>query len=91
MLARLAFGVATDIEPEVLVVDEVLSVGDKAFRAKSQTRMFELINGGSAVVVVSHSVRLLQEVSTRAMWLERGRVKMLGAASEVLAGYSESG
>ena len=91
MLARLAFGVATDIEPEVLVVDEVLSVGDKAFRAKSQTRMFELINGGSAVVVVSHSVQLLQEVSTRAMWLERGRVKMLGAASEVLAGYSESG
>lgn len=91
MLARLAFGVATDIKPEVLVVDEVLSVGDKAFRAKSQDRMFELINGGSAVVVVSHSVQLLQEMSTRAIWLDRGRVKMLGAASEVLSGYGASG
>ncbi|NNC93836.1 MAG: ABC transporter ATP-binding protein [Acidimicrobiia bacterium] len=91
MLARLAFGVATDIEPEVLVVDEVLSVGDKAFRAKSQARMFELINGGSAVVVVSHSVEMLKAVSTRAMWLDRGRVKMLGDASDVLAGYASSG
>ena len=90
MLARLAFGVATDIKPEVLVVDEVLSVGDKAFRAKSQTRMFELINGGSAVVVVSHSLPLLRDVSTRAMWLDQGRVKMLGAASDVLAGYGAS-
>lgn len=90
MLARLAFGVATDIKPEVLVVDEVLSVGDQAFRAKSQTRMFELINGGSAVVVVSHQVPLLRDVSTRAMWLDQGRVKMLGAASEVLDGYVSS-
>ena len=90
MLARLAFGVATDIKPEVLVVDEVLSVGDKAFRAKSQTRMFELINGGSAVVVVSHSLPLLRDVATRAMWLDQGRVKMLGAASDVLAGYGAS-
>ncbi len=91
MMARLAFGVATDIQPEVLVVDEVLSVGDKAFRAKSQARMFELINGGSAVVVVSHSIPLLQEVSTRAMWLDRGRIKMLGTAGEVLDGYQASG
>jgi ABC-type polysaccharide/polyol phosphate transport system ATPase subunit len=91
MMARLAFSVATDIVPEVLVVDEVLSVGDKAFRAKSQARMFDLINGGSAVVVVSHSIPMLQEVATRAMWLEAGRIKMLGPAADVLADYEESG
>lgn len=91
MMARLAFGVATDIQPEVLVVDEVLSVGDQAFRARSEARMFELINAGSAVVVVSHSLPLLKAVATRAMWLDRGRVKMLGAAADVMDGYEASG
>lgn len=91
MMGRLAFSVATDIEPEVLVVDEVLSVGDKAFRAKSQTRMNQLIHGGSAVVVVSHSLEMLRNLATRAMWLDRGRVKMLGSADDVLSGYQTSG
>ncbi|MBT8247809.1 MAG: ABC transporter ATP-binding protein [Acidimicrobiia bacterium] len=91
MMGRLAFSVATDIEPEVLVVDEVLSVGDKAFRAKSQARMNQLINGGSAVVVVSHSIEMLKNLATRAMWLDRGRIKMLGPADEVLGGYQTSG
>ena len=91
MMGRLAFSVATDIEPEVLVVDEVLAVGDKAFRAKSQARMSQLINGGSAVVVVSHAIEMLKNMATRAMWLERGRIKMIGRADEVLAGYQSSG
>ncbi len=91
MMARLAFSVATDIDPEVLVVDEVLSVGDKAFRAKSQLRMNELIAGGAAVVIVSHSIPLLRELSTRALWLDHGQIKMLGAAAEVLDGYEASG
>ena len=91
MMGRLAFSVATDIEPEVLVVDEVLAVGDKAFRAKSQARMSELINGGSAVVVVSHAIEMLKKMATRAMWLDRGRVKMIGPAAEVLGGYQTSG
>ena len=91
MMGRLAFSVATDIEPEVLVVDEVLAVGDKAFRAKSQARMSELINGGSAVVVVSHAIEMLKKMATRAMWLDRGRVKMIGPADEVLGGYQASG
>lgn len=91
MMARLAFSVATDIEPEVLVVDEVLSVGDKVFRAKSETRMNELIAGGAAVVIVSHSIPLLRDVSTRALWLDHGHIKMLGPAPEVLDGYLASG
>lgn len=90
MMARLAFSVATDIQPEVLVVDEVLSVGDKVFRAKSQARMQELIGGGAAVVIVSHSIPLLREVSTRALWLDHGHIKMLGSAEEVLEGYQAS-
>lgn len=91
MMARLAFSVATDIEPEVLVVDEVLSVGDKVFRARSETRMNELIAGGAAVVIVSHSIPLLRDVSTRALWLDHGHIKMLGPAPEVLDGYLASG
>lgn len=91
MMGRLAFSVATDIEPEVLVVDEVLAVGDKAFRAKSQARMSQLINGGSAVVVVSHAIEMLKKMATRAMWLDRGRVKMIGPADDVLSGYQASG
>jgi len=90
MLARLAFSVATDIEPEVLVVDEVLSVGDKAFREKSQARMKQLIAGGAAVVIVSHSIPLLREVSTRALWLDHGHIKMLGPAGDVFDGYQAS-
>lgn len=90
MMARLAFSVATDIEPEVLVVDEVLSVGDKVFRAKSQDRMNQLIAGGAAVVIVSHSIPLLRDVTTRALWLDHGHIKMLGPAAEVLDGYQAS-
>jgi ABC-2 type transport system ATP-binding protein/lipopolysaccharide transport system ATP-binding protein len=90
MMARLAFSVATDIEPEVLVVDEVLSVGDQAFGEKSRNRMNRLINSGSAVVVVSHAIEMLGSLATRAMWMERGRVKMMGPAEEVLGGYQAS-
>lgn len=90
MLARLAFSVATDTQPEVLLVDEVLSVGDQAFRAKSEARMNELIAGGAAVVIVSHSIELLQKMSTRALWLDHGHTKMLGPAAEVLEGYRSS-
>ena len=91
MMGRLAFSVATDIEPEVLVVDEVLAVGDKAFREKSRARMNQLIDGGSAVVVVSHAIEMLRKMATRAMWLERGRIKMIGPAEDVLSGYQSSG
>ena len=87
MVARLAFATATDEIAEVLLVDEVLSVGDSDFQEKSKARMHELINSGAAVVLVSHDMRAVRELATRAVWLENGHVKMIGKSAEVVAAY----
>lgn len=87
MVARLAFATATDQVSEVLLVDEVLSVGDIEFQEKSKVRMRKLINSGAAVVLVSHDMRAVLELAHRAIWLENGRVKMIGEAKEVVAAY----
>jgi len=87
MVARLAFSTATDEQADVLLVDEVLSVGDADFQAKSKTRMHELITSGAAVVLVSHDMRAVLELATKAVWLESGHVKMIGNPSEVVAAY----
>ena len=87
MVARLAFATATDEKAEVLLVDEVLSVGDADFQEKSKKRMHELINSGAAVVLVSHDMSAVRELATRAIWLENGHVKMIGKASDVVDAY----
>ena len=87
MLARLAFSTATDEQTEVLLVDEVLSVGDADFQAKSRKRMDSLISSGAAVVLVSHDMGAVRELATRAIWLENGHVKMIGNPAEVVAAY----
>ena len=87
MMARLAFATATDEMADVLLVDEVLSVGDADFQVKSKARMHELINGGSAVVLVSHDMRAVLDLATKAVWLENGNVKMIGKPAEVVAAY----
>jgi ABC-2 type transport system ATP-binding protein len=87
MVARLAFSTATDELAEVLLVDEVLSVGDADFQEKSKARMRELINSGAAVVLVSHDMRAVLELATKAVWLENGHVKMIGNPTEVVAAY----
>jgi len=87
MVARLAFATATDEKSEVLLVDEVLSVGDADFQEKSKKRMHELINSGAAVVLVSHDMKAVRELATRAVWLEDGHVKMIGNPEEVVAAY----
>jgi ABC-type polysaccharide/polyol phosphate transport system ATPase subunit len=87
MVARLAFATATDEMAEILLVDEVLSVGDADFKAKSKARMHELIKSGAAVVLVSHDMSAVRELATRAVWLENGRVKMAGNPEEVVAAY----
>ena len=87
MVARLAFSTATDELAEVLLVDEVLSVGDADFQEKSKARMRELINSGAAVVLVSHDMRAVLELATKAIWLENGHVKMIGNPTEVVAAY----
>ena len=87
MVARLAFSTATDEQTEVLLVDEVLSVGDADFQAKSRLRMDSLISSGAAVVLVSHDMSAVRELATRAVWLENGHVKMIGNPEEVVAAY----
>jgi ABC-type polysaccharide/polyol phosphate transport system ATPase subunit len=87
MVARLAFATATDERSEVLLVDEVLSVGDADFQEKSKKRMHELINSGPALVLVSPEMRALLELATKAVLLESGHVKMIGNPSEVGAAY----
>jgi len=90
MLARLAFSVATVVEPEILIVDEILSVGDADFQAKSKKRMLELMGGGTTVLFVSHSTGQIREMCNRAVWLEHGKVKLCGSADEVCDAYENT-
>ena len=87
MLARLAFSVATVVNPEILIVDEILSVGDAEFQQKSKRRMMELMSGGTTVLFVSHNLAQIQEMCDRVLWLEHGRVKLLGRTDEVCDAY----
>ena len=87
MLARLAFSVASVVNPEILIVDEILSVGDAGFQEKSRKRMLELMGGGTTVLFVSHSLEQIREMCSSVVWLEHGRVKALGETSEICNGY----
>ena len=89
MVARLAFATATDETADVLLIDEVLSVGDADFRAKSSARLDELIQNGSAVVLVSHDMNTVKKLATKAVWLESGVVKMSGPVEQVVAAYEK--
>ena len=88
MLARLAFSVATVVRPEILIVDEILSVGDASFQEKSRRRMLELMGGGTTVLFVSHSLEQIREMCSRVLWLERGRVRAIGAVQEICDAYA---
>lgn len=88
MLARLAFSVASVVVPEILIVDEILSVGDADFQQKSRTRMMELMGGGTTVLFVSHNLEQIREMCKRAVWLERGQMKMIGTTDEVCDAYT---
>lgn len=87
MLTRLAFSVAAIVKPEVLIVDEILSVGDAAFQEKSRARMKELMSGGTTVLFVSHDISQIREMSNRVIWLEGGEIKAIGSAEEVCDQY----
>lgn len=90
MSVRLAFSIATAIEPEILLVDEVLSVGDLAFQVKAGQRMREMMNKARVMVVVSHDLQSLGGLCEQGLWLERGRVHMVGPIAEVIAAYRRS-
>ena len=91
MTARLAFSVATVVEPEILIVDEILAVGDAAFQAKSKARMTELMQGGTTVLFVSHDLGQIREMCDRAIWLEHGEMKMQGEVNAVCDAYQSAG
>lgn len=88
MLARLAFSVATAVNPEILIVDEILSVGDMAFQEKSRERMMEMMGGGTTVLFVSHNMAQIREMCSRVVWLDHGTVRMLGPTQDVCDAYA---
>lgn len=90
MVSRLGFAIATiGSTPEILILDEVLSVGDMFFRQKSEARIREMMHGGSTVLIVSHSTSVIQKNCTKAVWIERGRLRAVGPPQEVCAAYEK--
>ena len=87
MVMRLAFSIATVVNPDILIVDEILAVGDATFQEKSKARMMELMTGGTTVLLVSHSLDQIREMCDRVLWLEHGQMKMIGAANAVCDAY----
>ena len=91
MVARLAFSVATDEIPDILLIDEVLSVGDGEFAIKSRQRLLEIITSGCTVIMVSHDLATVAELAQKVIWIEKGQIKMVGQPAEVIAAYQVSG
>lgn len=87
MKARLGFAVATMNVPDILILDEVLSVGDYKFQEKSFNRTQEILNSGATVMFVSHSVEQVKKICNKALWLENGQMKMFGDSDEVCYAY----
>ena len=87
MLARLAFSVACIVEPEILIVDEILSVGDADFQEKSRARMMQLMTGGTTVFFVSHSLKQIREMCNKVVWLEHGKIQAVGKTGEICDKY----
>jgi len=87
MRSRLGFAIATAMDPEILVLDEVLSVGDRTFRQKSRARIGEMMAQSKLIVIVSHATAFLRAVCTHVLWLEKGHVRAYGKAAEVLDAY----
>lgn len=90
MLVRLAFSIATAIDPEILLVDEVLSVGDLSFQHKARQRMQEMMKRAQLMVMVSHDLSAIESICNRAVWLDHGRLMHAGPAAETIAAYRAS-
>lgn len=89
MKSRLAFSIACLVKPEILILDEVLSVGDGAFRQKSEKKMLEIINGGATTLLVSHSLSQIQRMSTKVLWLDHGKMVAFGETDEICKRYAD--
>ena len=90
MVSRLGFAIATARNtPEILILDEVLSVGDMFFRKKSEARIQEMIHGGSTVLIVSHATSVIRKNCTKAVWIEKGKLRAVGTAGKVCDAYEK--
>ncbi len=90
MFSRLAFSISMHLDPDILLVDEVLSVGDEDFRRKSMKTMLELLERSGTIVYVSHNLDSVEQFSDRVMWLEKGKVLEIGDPAEIVADYRKS-
>lgn len=89
MISRLAFAIATDVKPDILIVDEVLSVGDSEFQKKSIERIMGFSRAGTTILLVSHNLDQIVSICHRAIWLEQGTLKACGPVKEVVAQYQK--
>jgi teichoic acid transport system ATP-binding protein len=89
MRARLGFSIATSVEPDILLLDEVLATGDAAFREKSKARVLELVREAKAIVLVTHDMQWVTEYCNRAILIEKGRIAHQGSPEEVVAIHKE--
>lgn len=87
MTAKLAFSIATIVDPEILIVDEILSVGDIKFQEKSKNKMMEMIKGGTTVLYVSHSLESIKELCNKVVWIEHGKIQQIGDTKKVCEAY----
>ena len=90
MAARLGFAIATIVKPDILICDEVLSVGDYAFQKKCEKRMNEMRAGGTTLLYVSHSIESVQQICDHALWLQKGIVKGIGKVDDIAKQYMDS-
>jgi ABC-2 type transport system ATP-binding protein len=89
MKSRLAFSVSSFVDPDVLILDEVLSVGDGVFKKKSEQKMKDLIYGGATTVLVSHSLEQIRDICTKVLWIEKGKKVLFGEVGEVCNEYAQ--
>jgi ABC-2 type transport system ATP-binding protein len=89
MKARLAFAISSLIEPDILILDEVLAVGDAAFKVKSERRMMEIINGGAITLLVSHATEQVRMLCNKVLWIEKGIQQAFGDTAEICDAYDE--
>jgi ABC-type polysaccharide/polyol phosphate transport system ATPase subunit len=90
MVIRLAFAIATAMDPEILLIDEVLSAGDLSFQQKARQRMNEMMAKARIIVAASHDLDSLTQLCNQATWLDHGRLRMTGATGDIVAAYRKS-
>ena len=88
MVSRIAFAIATAVEPDILIADEILSVGDFLFQEKCLARIKSLMDRGTTVLFVSHSIDQIRSICDRALWIEKGKMQIIGDVNEVCDAYS---